>query len=439
MSLNRSIFYCLIFALIFYGLEYHISKSLIHIATLLSIANIFILIKNKTKKELSSILQQHSTVIKMSLIMMTAALITIISTQIFNNSIAQRHEKNFAYPLIYFSIITLSLRLKDEDYRTLFYAAIMGCISMAWAGIYDYLQAGYTSYRTAGTQNMPIIYATSMALLTSYMMAEFFERLKKHQWSSMLLCLISFLAGFTAITFTASRGPILAIVIIFCILLIRYFISTQSKRKFFAIFSFIIGLTIIASAITLNTHTGKSILNRFEVGISNIGKFMDKSDTSTTSAGLRLDMWKAAIITTYENPVIGIGNGTHHDFFADLHEEGVIKSNMNAIRNLDHVHNDILQILMSLGLFFGFITLLFIAYPAMVFLLSVNKKNSAIIGLTICLSYFLCGLTDSPSIRANSLTIFLLLINLLLLAPSNKLLTKTKLLSSSVRSKYHHA
>lgn len=421
MSLNRSIFYCLIFALIFYGLEYHISKSLIHIATFLSILNIIILIKDNTKTELNLIYKQNSTIIKMSVIMMSAALVTMLSTQIFNNPIAQRHEKNFAYPLACFAIILLSLRLKDADYKAIFYASTIGCIFMAWAGIYDYFQAGYATYRTAGTQNMPIIYATSMALLTSYMMADFFERLKRHEWSTMLLCLVAALIGFTAITFTASRGPILAIVIIFSLLFVRYLLSTQSKRKSFLILSFILGLAIIVFSVSLNTPTGKSIMNRFEAGIHNIGKFMDEKDKSTTSAGLRLDMWKAAIITTYENPIIGIGSGTHHDYFSELHEKGIIKSNMNAIRNLDHVHNDILQIFMSLGLFFGCFTLLFIAYPTAIFMQATRNNSTAIFGLTICLTYLLCGLTDSPSLRANSLFLFLLLISLLLVSAKTTL------------------
>lgn len=388
------------------------SKSLIHFAALLSIVNIFNEIKNNSKENLILILKQNSTAIKMSIIMLTAALITIVSTQIFNNPTALRHEKNFAYPLVFFAIITLSLRLKDDDYRTIFYAAIISCMFMAWSGIYDYLQAGYASYRTAGTQNMPIIYATGMCLLTSYMMAEFFERIKKREWPTALLCLTAFLAGFTAITFTASRGPILASIIVFCILLILYVRSIQSKSNYLIVLSCIIALSVFSSSIFLNTNAGKSIASRFQAGISNIEKFTDASDKSTTSAGLRLDMWKGAIITIYENPIIGIGNGTYHDSFSDLHTKGVIKSNMNAIRNLDHVHNDILQIFMSLGLLFGSITLLFIIYPTMIFF---RQNDLAIVGLAVCISYLLCGLTDSPSIRANSLSIFLLLISLLLL------------------------
>jgi O-antigen ligase len=409
----------MIIALALYGLNYHVSKILIHVAAFLSAINIFIFIKDNTKHTLLNLIKSSITA-KMSIIMLAAAAPTIISTLIYNNPITQRHEQNFAYPLIFFSIILLSLKIKESDYKIIFYAAVAGCINMALAGIYDYSQASSSSYRTAGTQNMPIIYATGMVLCTSWMIAEFFQRLQSNQWPTACLSLLALIMGFIAIVLTSSRGPMLAIAIILIILFIRYLIDLPSKCKAISILALCIGLVFFSTTAILNTQKGEGLANRFQAGITNISKFMNESDRTTTSAGIRLDMWKAAIITTFQNPLLGIGTGTHHEYFSVLSKKDAIKSNMNSNRHLDHVHNDFLQIVMSLGLIFGFITLLFITYPTAIFIRLLRHNRVALIGLTVCCAYILCGLTDSPSIRANSLSIFLLILTLQLALVNSK-------------------
>lgn len=397
--ITRAIFFCLLLSLIVYGLNYHISKSLIHIAAFLSVISIFIAIINKS----INVLPQDKKIIYICLSMLIIAAITMISTQIFNNPISQYHDKNFAYPLIFFALILYSLKMKPNDYTLIFYAAVIGCINMGSAGIYDFYNANSATYRTAGTQNMPIIYASGMALLTSWMSVEFFNRLSKRQWRLMSLCLVAFSIGYTAILLTASRGPILAITLVSIALFIRYATSLPSRRKAVSILLFFSCFFIVVSASFFNTQTGNNIISRFEGGVTNISKFMDDSDKSVTSAGIRLDMWKGALITIGNHPLLGIGTGTHHEHFSKL-------SGLTDIKIFDHVHNDTLQILMSLGFIFGGITLLFIWYPTVLFTQALINNEKAIVGLTVCITYILCGLTDAPSFRAASLTIFLLII-----------------------------
>ena len=224
--ITRTIFFCLLLSLIAYGLNYHISKSLVHIAAFFSVINISLAIMNKATRALPL-----KNTIYMCSSMLIIAVITIISTQVFHNPISQQHVKNFAYPLILFAIILYSLRVRQKDYILIFYAAAIGCINMGGVGIYDFYQANSATYRTAGTQNMPIIYASGMALFTSWMSAEFFSRLSKKQWGLMSLCLFALSIGYTAILLTASRGPILAVTLILIALFIHYLISLPSRRK----------------------------------------------------------------------------------------------------------------------------------------------------------------------------------------------------------------
>jgi O-antigen ligase len=394
----RTIFFSLLLSLTVYGLNYHISKSLMHFAAFLSVINILVVISTK----IAHGLLQDKKIIYICSSMLIIAAITMISTQIFDNPISRNHDKNFAYPLIFFALILYSLKIKPNDYNLIFYAAAIGCINMGSAGIYDFYLANSTTYRTAGTQNMPIIYASGMALLTSWMSVEFFSRLSKRQWKLMSLCLVAFFIGYTAILLTASRGPILAITLVSIALFIRYLISLPSNRKGLSILLFFSCFLIAFSTSLFNTEIGNNIISRFESGVTNVGKFIE-SDQTMTSAGIRLNMWKGALITIGNYPLLGIGTGTHNEHFSQL-------SGQMDISNFDHIHNDSLQILMSLGLIFGGITLLVIWYPTLLFIQALTSNKKAIVGLSVCITYILCGLTDAPSFRAASLTMFLLII-----------------------------
>lgn len=410
MLLTRTVLCCLLLALITYGLNYHISKGLFHAATLLSLANILLAFRNKNLDALAINKQSLSV----SFIFFLAALIAIISSRLTDNAIAQNHEKNFAYPLFFFSIIILSLKPYKNDYKLIFYSAIIGCITMAWAGIYDYVIANSPTYRTSGTQNMPIIYASGMALLTSWIMAEFFNRIQTKDWPLALICFMAILIGFFAIIFTASRGPIIATTLVFTTLFIRYLCSLSAKRKIISV----LVITTVTSLLTvypfLQTDTGKSLISRFQGGVVNTSKYIEGVYIQPTSIGVRLDMWKAALITISEHPFLGIGIGSHHKYFFELSNDKKIHLSNALIQRFDHVHNDALQILMSFGLVFGFVSLLFILYPSYIFSTSLRTDRVAVAGAAVCLVYILCGLTDATSFRANSLSLFLLITTLIL-------------------------
>lgn len=416
MPITRIILFCLLFSLITYGLNYHISKSLIHIAAFFSVVNIAFALKNRTVKALSF----EVSTLCMCTVFLIAAAITIIYTQIFNNPISIRHQQNFAYPLFYFAIILPSVKVTEPDYQLIFYAALIGCLNMAGAGIYDYLQASSNTYRTAGMQNMPIIYASCMALLTSWVAVEFFRRLFNHQWLLMSLCFIALSIGYIAILLTASRGPIIASSVIIIITFAHYLASIPSKKKVIYLLIATGLLSAFSLTFTSQTKLGENILNRFGAGINNLSTFIDGSKKSATSIGIRLDMWQAALETISDNPITGIGPGTHHEHFIALSEQQSNSFNANIIRRFDHVHNDILQILMSFGLIFGSITLLFILYPSLFFIQALRCNPCAAIGLMGCATFILCGLTDATSFRAPSLTLFLLITSLNLVHVNSK-------------------
>jgi O-antigen ligase len=329
---------------------------------------------------------------------------------IYKNSISERHFSSMFYPVLFFAIILPSLKIKGTDRKIILYTGIFSCIAMASSGIVDYISNGRPGYRTSGFLNMQIIYASCMVILTSWISAEFFRSLINKKWRLMVLCFIAVCAGFFATLYTGSRGPIIAMTIVLFVLFIHYIISapsSQSKKYFF-----MISITA-CSAIILLLPQSKLIDNikgRFQVGINTISTEFKDGERLYSSAGLRLAMWEASLVAISDHPLVGIGPGSHTNYFPILAQEKRIDMNINKIINFDHMHNDFIQAWLSMGLIFGNIALFFIIYPLLLFITNTKNNKPVIMGISICFSFILCGLSDVPAHRASSLTFFLLLI-----------------------------
>jgi O-antigen ligase len=408
MTIKRCIFYCLLLALASYGLHYHIAKAFIHLAAALSIVNIILAFKDKSLINIST----SKATILMTCALLISAIITFVYFMIYNNSMSERHFSSMFYPVLFFAIILPSLKIKDTDRNIILYTGIFSCIAMAGSGIIDYISNGNPGYRTAGFLNMQIIYASCMVILTSWISAEFFRSLTSKKWRLMVLCFIAVCAGFAATLFTDSRGPIIAMTIVIFVLFIHYAISapTSKSKKYFLII-----LVTACSSIILLLPQSKLIDNikgRFQHGINTVSTEFNEGKRIYSSVGLRLAMWEASFIAIGDHPLIGIGPGNHFEYFPILTQEKRTDMNMNKIINFDHMHNDFIQAWLSMGLIFGTMALFFIIYPLLLFITNIKNNRPVIMGIAICFSFILCGLSDVPAHRASSLTFFLLLISI---------------------------
>ena len=404
--INRAVLFSLLLALISYGLHYHISKALIHLAAFASIINLLISLKNRNIESLST----DKYTVLMSLALLLSGGIVATYTLIYNNSISVRHFENFSYPALYFSLILPSLKITAKDRKLITLAAIASGIGMGAFGTIDYLSAGYPGYRTSGALNMQIIYATCMAILTGWITAELFKQLSNHKWWLVALCLFSLIFGYSAIIFSGSRGPILTSFLVLISLFILYLFKIPSKRMKGLILVSTIVSSFVIGLIFSQTQTASAIHSRFETGIQQISTAFDGNMRQPSSVGIRLDMWESAITAIIDHPLIGIGPGKHPEYFSSLAKDNRIDVNTNRIISFDHIHNDYLQAWLSMGLLFGTMALLFILFPTLVFAKNLRFSASSISGLAICISFVLCGFTDTPSLRAPSLTLFLLVI-----------------------------
>lgn len=407
MKIQRIVFYCLIFSLISFGINYHIGKAFIHLATFFSIINITLAFKNKSLKNIS---YEKNTFIT-TILLLISALLTMTFFLKFDNKMSDRHFSNMFYPALFFAIILPSLKIKNKDKKVIQFSAIISCVILATSGIFDYFSNNHPTFRTSGLLNLPIIYASCLVILTSWINAEFFKAISNKSWLTAILSFIAICAGFTAIVFTGSRGPILVSSIIFIVLFIYHLISASSKKQ--KISSIFLLLTIFSAiAVVLPESKLNNVKSRFNDGFNNFTSGFEEEKRRPTSTGIRLDMWEASMVAISDHPFTGIGPGGHVEYFSQLDQANRININTELVIRFDHMHNDFIQAWLSMGVIFGTLSLAFIVYLLYIFL-SKDKKE-AIIGISVCASFLLCGLTDVPAHNAASLTLFLLLSSLLL-------------------------
>jgi O-antigen ligase len=401
-----AIFYCLMLSLITYGLNYHIGKAFIHLSALLSIFNIILAIKERSLARLET----SKITFLMAGLLLLSSIITLTYFMIFNNPMAERHFANTFYPTILFAIILPSLKVRTKNLKVISYAAMIACFIIASSGILDYFSKDLHGYRTAGFLNMPIIYASTMALITSWICAEFFRALLDKKWIIGGICFLSTMVGFLAILLTGSRGPIIATIIIFIILFIHYFLLLPSSNK--KIYTVIVlAITFIVMTFFLpQSQLFDGIKSRFESGIINVTNGFKEEKREPTSSGIRLDMWEASLVAIMDHPFTGIGSGNHTKYFPILNDQNRININTNIVITFDHMHNDFIQAWLSMGLIFGTLAFSFIIYSTLLFAHQVHLGQPAMVPLAVCICFILCGLTDVPAHNAASLSLFLLII-----------------------------
>lgn len=116
-----------------------------------------------------------------------------------------------------------------------------------------------------------------------------------------------------------------------------------------------------------------------------------------TSAGQRLQIWKAGWEIIRDNPIFGVGPYGVSDHFRSLEGKGQI-SPAGLQAALSQIHNEILSQTIRLGLF-GLIGILAVYFVPLVLFVRAAvsaervKRIAALMGILIVTSYFMLGLT----------------------------------------------
>lgn len=146
---------------------------------------------------------------------------------------------------------------------------------------------------------------------------------------------------------------------------------------------------------------------RIAKGITNIS-----SGVTNSSMGLRFEMWRGAKDIITEHPLSGVGVGQHGAYFNTKILEDTTYMH-HAVPGFIHLHNDVLNAMAWMGIPSGLLFMLFAVYP-LIWAIKNRKTVTAPAIIAVVSVYLLNGLTNTPSIRATSLTLMLSVIFLLL-------------------------
>jgi O-antigen ligase len=193
--------------------------------------------------------------------------------------------------------------------------------------------------------------------------------------------------GLYAAYISETRGIWIALPV-FLFFVFATYIKRWNARS---IIIFISCIAIFGLVLTNTTVVNKRINEAKE----NIRLYTSHENTDT-SIGTRLQLWQASWLLFKEHPLIGIGQQNYAQAMQELADQKIITP--HAARFV-HSHNEILYKMMTYGVFGLIAILLFYLVPAYYFVRELRHpdhaiKASALMGLCVCLGYFIFGLVD---------------------------------------------
>lgn len=200
------------------------------------------------------------------------------------------------------------------------------------------------------------------------------------------------LAGLAGMILTGSRGGWVAFAFS-ALVFVRYSRVIMRGR----LVGFLIGLTcLLAIAAYLLPQT--TMRERAREGMANVATYFN-GGSSYTNIGLRLELWKGAIIMIEENPILGLSISAYQARLVAMAEQGQIN---RGVMPVQHVHNDALHAMVTGGLFGLLIWAFTLAAPFIFFarMLSGARDISSellalsLAGMLVVVCYFSFGLTE---------------------------------------------
>jgi ADP-heptose:LPS heptosyltransferase/O-antigen ligase len=203
------------------------------------------------------------------------------------------------------------------------------------------------------------------------------------------LPVLAFLCGILASILSASRGGWLALLLVLAPLM-RFGYGIYGKRLLVAC-GVAMGLFVIALAIP---STG--VAHRIIIAYNEVELYYGLNNPNS-SVGIRLELWKAALLMFSEHPWFGVGRDEFDVVLHALVDAGRLRQ--SEALNFSSAHNDMLHTLATGGLLDFSLLIAMYAAPLLMFvrLLRAPERGQrplALAGLIVVLSFIGFGLTD---------------------------------------------
>lgn len=227
-------------------------------------------------------------------------------------------------------IIGYGFAVKQRIWRG---AVLISALGFIFISFWQHFSADIA--RAQGFYN-PIPYATGLAVIliaTCSLSLNGESKLIRYGFGALAVLL------FLALMMTGTRGVMIPIILMAILLSIFYAVRAFKARTTmrWMIFPTLAAVIVVASPL---------IESRISATMNEIE--LIQSGNLTSSAGLRLQFWDAALHLIAKNPVLGVGE-QHEKMLPDLHTRGLISDAVKAYQP-HHYHNQFFDITVKRGL-----------------------------------------------------------------------------------------
>jgi len=210
-----------------------------------------------------------------------------------------------------------------------------------------------------------------------------------------------FLAGLYVSLVSGSRGGWLATPAVITIFGAAFLRKGNLKRVMFN------SLLILPLLLALGMTMQDQIVERFQAAATEMHEYAE-SNNSVTSVGVRLEAWRAAMVSIAEEPLLGWG---YKDYTAHVREMAIKKEVNASIMALANTHNNFLEVWLHQGLF-GFLAFLALLTVPFWFFCKRLRSNDptvqafALGGACLLACFFIFSLTQVILGRNNGVIFF---------------------------------
>lgn len=269
-------------------------------------------------------------------------------------------------------------------------------------GVFALWQKFYLSVPRVHADINPIYFgnialALSLMCIPGWLWVKECEERRRWKW----LLMGGFAMGLLASLLSGTRGAWISLPLVLPVFF-RMLMPEVSKKTLACLV--VLFFIVLSSAYVIPTTGVKSRIERAEAEVLS---YFQKGNRET-SIGLRLEMWRSALLAFQDSPVVGLGKYGYDKHEERLVLEGVVTS---AISKFKHLHSEYLETLAKRGLvgFAGLLAIFFV--PLWCFLMRTSHPGGSVralsyAGLLFVLSYMVFSLTNAMLSRNSGVMIY---------------------------------
>ncbi len=295
--------------------------------------------------------------------------------------------------------VYILVRRYPDNIKWLLYGAVLGGFFMLAQAAYDVFIAGHSTALGVYSKNIIGPFAVLTAFWCLYLLL--MNRHKLNRKVSVII-LLSVISALVAAGLSGSRGGYVGFIItgFACVLFF-------SKPRW--MFLSLAGIALIVFAFYKN-------IGIVEQGVDNAVSELQayyntknhiKDASSSTSTGVRLEMYRTGLMVIKDNLLFGIGPGNYKSRIESYIAEGKASP---EVAKFSHPHNTFFEVTIAKGIFGLLTVLLLFFYPVYIYIKNYKIcKPTAVIGLIHIIAITSFSLTDHSVVLMNNYTSILLL------------------------------